>query len=547
MKKTILFILILGLLAGILGYYFYQRNIYSKEVLKLEILGPQEVQAFQEFEYAVRYKNNGDVTLEAARLIFQYPENSLLENEKSPRVEIPLDDIYPGQERIVSFKARLFGEENELLTAHASLKYRPKNLRAFYESKTTFSNRIEFIPLTFEFDIPSKIELGRDVQFSLNYFSNSDWPLSGLRVKIEYPSGFEFLQSQPKALAQNEWNLPLLNKADGGRIEITGRLLGEPKEQKIFRALLGFWLKGEFILLKKTIRGAEMISPSLSIFQQINGNPQYIANPGEFLHYEIFFRNIGEKPFQNLFLIARLEGEAFDFESIKTLEGQFQRADKSLLWDWREIPKLRFLGPGEEGKVEFWLNLKEDWQRTPPFDKNFILKNRIALSQAREEFETKINSKLKISQRGYFHDEVFGNSGPLPPRVGESTTYTIIWRAKNYYNDVDNAKVKAILPFGSRLTGRIFPEDARLTFDSQSREIVWEIGKLEADGESNIAFQVSLLPQENQRGKILPIISEAKISGEDEFTGQSLEGKSLVVDTGLPDDLAVNQEQGIVQ
>lgn len=551
MKKIILFILILGTLVGILGYYYYQRNIYSKEVLKLEILGSAEVQAFQELEYSVKYKNNGDVTLEEAKLIFQYPENSLSENEKSQRVEISLDDIYPGQERIISFKTRLFGKENEISTSQASLKYRPKNLKAFYESKTTFTTRIKSVPLTFEFDLPSKIESGREIRFSLNYFSNSDWPLSGLRVKIEYPSGFEFLQSQPKALAQNEWDLPLLNKAEGRRIEITGRLSGEIREQKIFRAFLGLWREDEFILLKETVKGAELLRPSLLIFQQINGSSQYIANLGDILHYEIFFRNIGEEPFQDLFLVAKLEDRVFDFDSIKSSFGSLNKTDGSLIWDWREIPKLKFLGQGEEGRVEFWIDLKKDWQITSSQDKNFTLKNKIILSQAKEEFETKINSKLEISQKGYFYDDVFGNSGPIPPRVGESTTYTIIWQVKNYYNDVNNVKVKAILPFGVKLTGRIFPEDSRLTFDSQSREIVWEIGRLETgqgilNSGPNVAFQVSLLPQENQRGQIVPIINEAKIRGDDEFTEQSLEGKAPSIDTTLPDDPAVNQ-QGIVQ
>ncbi len=53
MKKIVIVILMLGFLAGIGGYY-YQRNIYSKEVLKLEILGQEDVNAFDEIEYLVK-------------------------------------------------------------------------------------------------------------------------------------------------------------------------------------------------------------------------------------------------------------------------------------------------------------------------------------------------------------------------------------------------------------------------------------------------------------------------------------------------------------
>ena len=103
-------------------------------------------------------------------------------------------------------------------------------------------------------------------------------------MKIEYPSGFEFIASQPQALEKTEWDLPILNKAEGGRIEIRGKLTGEIKEQKIFRATLGIWQSGEFILLKEAVRGVEILKSSLSIFQQVNGFSQYVANPGDSLH-----------------------------------------------------------------------------------------------------------------------------------------------------------------------------------------------------------------------------------------------------------------------
>ncbi len=552
MKKIIIFILILGVTAGILGFYYYQKNIYSKEVLKLEILGPEETQAFEEIEYLVKYKNNGNITLEEPEMIFQFPENSLPSDGETLTVVKDMEDIYPGEEKTISFKVRIFGKENETSKSEATLRYRPKNLKAFYESKTTFTTKIKSIPLTFEFDIPSKAESGREVQFSLNYFSNTDWPLSNLRVKIEYPSGFEFIASQPQALEKTEWDLPILNRAEGGRIEIRGKLTGEIKEQKIFRATLGIWQSGEFILLKEAVRGVEILKSSLSIFQQINGSSQYIANPGDSLHYEIFFRNIGEEPFQDLFLAVTLESRAFDYETIKTEFGQFNKGDNSIVWDWRQIPKLRFLGQGDEGKVEFWINLKKDWEQSSIQDKNFTLKNKIILSQVKEEFETKINSKLEISQKGFFQDEIFGNSGPLPPKVGESTTYTVIWQAKNYYNDVKNVKIKATLSPGVKLTGRISPENSRLTFDLQSKEIIWELGDLKSGTGNitpapNVAFQISFTPDFSQRGLIPLLVSQAKIIGEDYWTEEFLEVTISAIDTALPDDPTVNEEMGRVQ
>ena len=63
----------------------------------------------------------------------------------------------------------------------------------------------------------------------------------------------------------------------------------------------------------------------------------------------------------------------------------------------------------------------------------------------------------------------------MPPKAGEETTYTLLWQAKNFYNDLENTKVKAVLPEECKLTGEIFPKEAKLSFDFKSREIVWDI------------------------------------------------------------------------
>jgi hypothetical protein len=548
-NKFILFLIFLISAICFFGLWQWQKNVYSKDILKLEIFGPEEAEILEEVEYLVKYKNNGQVRLEEAKLIFEYPQNSISE-EGETRVEKNLEAIYPGEEKTISFKARLLGKEKEVKIAQAWLSYRPKNLKAFYESNTSFSTIIKSVPLTFEFDLPSKIEAGKDFSFRINYFSNLDYLLTKLRVQIDYPSGFEFIDSSPKSLEKVEWDIPILNRSQGGKIEIRGRLLGEVGEPKIFRARLGIWQAENFILLKEIEKGAEIIKPSIYLRQEINGNPQYVSFPGDWLHYQIYFKNIGDSDLTNLFLISKLEGEAFDFQTIKSEIGEFKPGDNSIVFDWRRVPQLQLLSPMEEGKVEFWIKLKDDLGNV----KNPILVNKVFLGQAKEEFVTKISSKLEIVQKGYFEDEIFGNSGPLPPKVGQTTTYTISWQIKNYYSDVKGVKVKATLPPQVSLTGKIFPEEevSKFAFDSETREIVWLVGDLErgvgiSKPPRTLSFQVGFLPSEAQRGQTPEIISQVKISGEDSWTGGLTEGIFPALNTSLPDDPTMTPEKGIVQ
>ncbi|MBL7155983.1 MAG: hypothetical protein ISS87_00025 [Candidatus Pacebacteria bacterium] len=550
-KFFIFSIIILTVLLGI-SFFRYQRQNFSKEIVKLEILGAETSEAGREIEYTVKYKNNGNVTLEDLQLVFEYPGKTLLLEGQEQRIAQDKDDLYPGQEEILKFKARLFGEKGEMKTAKVNLRYRPKNLKPFYESESTFSTKITEVPLTFSFDFPSKVVSGKEIKVSLNYFSNLDLPISDLRIKIQYPYDFEFIQSSPKGIEKNEWEIPLLNKTEGGRIDIFGKLAGDVGGQKTFKAELGIWLNDEFIFLKDVTRGVEIVRPRLVISERINDSPSYIANHGELLHYEIFFRNIGSEPLENLFLVSWLYGP-FDLETVNTSFGRLNSSDKSIHWDWRDVPSLRFLAPEQEGKIEFWVNVKEDWEMDSDINET-TLKNEILLSQVREEFEIKVNSKLALSQKGFFKDEVFGNSGSIPPKVGETTTYTIIWQAENVYNTVNNVKVRAILPQGVSLTGNISPEQekSKFTFDSGSREVLWEVGNMNIDGEElnkqkSLAFQVAFTPESNQRGFVATLINSAEISGEDQFTEINITNTATLVHTSLPDDETISLNQGIVQ
>ncbi|MDD5144533.1 MAG: hypothetical protein PHW72_00125 [Candidatus Pacebacteria bacterium] len=564
MAKTNLFkktnLLIAGAIALVVfaGIYYYQRNIYSKDILKLEILGPEESDLLGEVEYIVKYKNNGDARLEEPELIFEFPQYALsFDSSNSQRVIKSSDElggaIYPGEERVLSFKARLLGRENEAKTAKASLSFRPKNLKARYESETTKTTLIKKVPLNFEFDLPSKIDSGKELKFKLNYFSNTSYPISNLRVMVEYPSGFEFLKSSPQGIGEREWDVGLLNKAEGGRIEITGTVSGDVGEEKVFSAKIGSWQNGEFILLKETVRGINIIKPTLYISQQINNSPSYLASPGDNLHYEIFFRNIGEETLTDLSLQVTLEGRSFDLQTLRVMDAEYQSGDNSILWDWKKVNDLQFLQPQEEGRVEFWVKLKDEWLIEDIKDKNPTIADKIYIGQVKEEFVNRVNSKLTLVQKGVYEDEVFGNSGPVPPMVGENTTYTIMWQLKNYYNEVKNVQVKAVLPQNVRLTGKIFPEEeaGRFTFDSKSREIVWNAGDLlVSQGIStpapNISFQISLFPTSDQKNQTVPLIGKAEISGQDQWTGQVVRSSANSIDTSLPDDLNNNPGGGIV-
>lgn len=66
-KKIIFFLLIV--IGIIFAVWLYQTGGFSKEILKLEILGPDNAEMGEEIEYTVKYKNNGNFVLQQPKLV----------------------------------------------------------------------------------------------------------------------------------------------------------------------------------------------------------------------------------------------------------------------------------------------------------------------------------------------------------------------------------------------------------------------------------------------------------------------------------------------
>jgi uncharacterized repeat protein (TIGR01451 family) len=535
-KKIIIFlILFIILVLGFVGFWVYREGTFSKQILKLEILGPDSANLGQEVEYTIKYKNNGNFVLENPKLTVDLPDNSLAEDGKS-RITKELDDIYPGGEDFIKIKARLIGKQDDLKVLKAYLSYKPKNLSVRYESDTTFTTKIADTPITLDFDVSTKAEKGKELQYSLNYFSNVDYQLEGLSIKIAPVAGFEIKSATPSSIDNQEWKISKLNKAEGGRISVTGKINSDASDSLTFSAQLGMWKNGSFIVIKETTAQVQTTQSMLYISQQVNGSSDYVASPGETLHYQIFFRNIGSSLFENLYIIATMNGDALDMSSLKSGSGQVQSNGNMIVWDWKEVPQLRKVEVQDEASVDFYVKVKDNFSPADSNPEKMIISDQINISQITKNFSIKVSSGLMISQAASPDDS---NSSDFLT-AGKQTFYTIDWNISNYSSDMKNVKVKAILPPNVSLTGKILPttETSNFSFDSVSREIVWSVGDITAgtgvSGDPvSLYFQVALVPDVSQRGAVAPLIGSASVSGENQFTNSNANSSTSGVSSGI--------------
>jgi hypothetical protein len=100
---------------------------------------------------------------------------------------------------------------------------------------------------------------------------------------------------------------------------------------------------------------------------------------------------------------------------------------------------------------------------------------------------------------------------------------------------------------------KVMPEmkEERFYYNSDSREVIWEMPKLEANTGNvspvkEVVFQINIIPKSSDVGKVLTIMGELKASGYDEFVGKEINAFDSELTTELPDDDSIGIKEGVV-
>lgn len=553
----------------VLFFYLSGAKSFSKKDVKLKISGPAEAVSGEEIEFNVESQNNSKMALEDAALAFQCPEyNETIEGVSFIKEE-PIGGIGIGGTKINKFKCRIIGEENQTKKVQVRLGYKPKKLSSRFENSVEAGITVSSFPLLVEIESPPQVLSGAKTDFLITYKNTGENLFSNLRIKLNYPSDFSFSSSEPPASEFSDtWDKRELKIGEQGEVKISGILKGSENEIKRFEVSWGTVENNNFIKYESKKLAIRISSAPLILSQTLNRSLNYIANANDLLEYEISYKNNTDIGLKELILKARLEGRMYDFTTLKADKATFDQANRVITWSAASNPDFLLLNPGQEGKVNFSVRLKDRFPIENADDKNFSVKLTLDLEtptvpfgfaeeklSAKSLLETKINTRLVINAKGYYHDTTSGiaNQGPIPPKVGETTFYTLHWELLNISNNAKNVQVKATLPQGVDWTGRtsISHKEQGFTYNSRTKQIIWDIGDLPAT--TGVAlpvyravFQVSITPSLNQVGGFPQLIGETMVTGADEFTGVSLTGTDSVISTGLPDDPSVGSEGGRV-
>jgi hypothetical protein len=568
--KFLLLILFLLLIVSIGSFFVDSRNSFSDKGVKIEIEGPDEASVGDEVIYKVKYENNTKVALHDLNFLFFYPDESVIvkDNEISKDLteRFSVDRLSPGESDETDFKAFLIGDRGDMRTAKVSLSFRAGTIKSSFEKSAELTTSIIDVPLVLTLVAPPNIVSGQSLTYILDYRNESGNDVSDLRFEFTYPEGFtpQSFSPQPIRKSDNMWEVSFLKDGGGSRISITGVLNGNEGDSKTVSVRLKRKIEGEYLDYERASSTTTISNPLLGTDILVNNAADFPAYLGNTLNYVIKYNNHSDFKLNGLNLTAKLEGDMFDLSSLNTKGGFFDSSTKTILWNSGTVSNFANLKSGQRGQVEFTINLKDQFPSgLPGSSRDRLVKVSTKLSTPNVPSElsvseiavsdsnvTKISSKPVFGQIVYFNDPILGQSGFLPPKAGEETTFTVHWQVINPGDDISNAKITATFPSNVTWAGNITVDAGKEapSYDQSASEVTWDIGGLPYGigilaPKYEASFQIKVRPNDSDIGKIIKLLQNIKFQGTDNFTKQSIMVSGDDIDTN---SLFDRPNQGIV-
>jgi len=548
-----------------------ERASVTKENIFLMVEAPQKITVGEKVAFEVRFQNRNAIALESVDLIFEYPPGAkpvFGEKPRGPfRERISIGRLLPNEEKHETFTAFLFGKEGDVLQAKATLEYRPQNTSARFGKDVVYDVSIERSPIGVAIAMPGDATQGQKVEIALDYVSTTESLLQNVSLDILYPPGFTFVSSTPQpAKDTNLWHVGDIAPGEQGTITIRGTVMGNPGESKFFSVRIGLFdeTTKSWSVYGQASRSLAMRETLLAVDLSANENVQ----PGGSLQVEISWRNNLPVSVRNVIVEAVVSGAAVDYARVRSSEGRgsYDSAQHKVVWTASQEPDFRFVSPGQSGVLAMQVPIMGTLPISSLLDKNFEVQVEAVMftntvpegfqgveTSGRDSITANVITQMGFVARGLHRSGILQNTGPLPPRINEETTYTITWSLTSSANDMENLIVKASIPAYVQWKNVVQPAGEHVVYDPDTREITWDAGFLVAGigytrPAREVSFQLGIIPGVSHVGTSPQLISRAAASGRDTFTSVMLEQDEGVISTAVKSDpLVTNKEHQVVQ
>lgn len=570
LKAGISVLIIAALVVGMILAFRYVKNRQDgASVLKIILTAPDKVVLGEDFFYEIEYKNISHYNLNNVTLQAFYPDNFILAEVYSVEPTIDnnfwhLDQLGSNLGGKIKIRGKIINQEgsNNLFTLKAN--YGISGLSSDFSKESLNSVMVASLPFQISENYYTTALVGEEYPLNINLKNFSGVKIDRFIVSFQGPEEiFSIKKLEQAATSSDSFILSRIddrnflvetNGSDLLSLNFRYKLDERRNEQEKISWTFKYLdvAEQEFNFLEKSVL-LEVIKSDLNLNLTVNDSASdQPVNFGDTLSYVISYTNKGDKNMKDVVIMVVLKSDFLDWASLKDAnQGRFSR--QTISWTAKEIPALAELEPGESGEIKF--SIKTVNFKGYKFGQDLAVSSYAQFSLGNiEDFNqdddhindnssqtvvNRLNSDLSIKEEALYFDDnnIPVGSGPLPPAIGERTSFRYYWTLKNSLHELRDLKVELDLPGYVLWDGDFSASAGSLDYDPLEHRVIFTISRWPVGVEEvKAAFNISVIPTEAEYNRIIILSSGSALSALDVETGDLINRSTEVKTSKLEDD-----------
>lgn len=540
--------------------FFWGGNVVSNENIEISIFGNTFTAGGEELPLNIEIVNKNSSALELVDLVVEYPRGSVGDlTQDTERQRVSFGSIPSGGIKNENITIVLFGEQGSIRPVKVSVEYRIEGSNSIFLKEKLYEVSINSTPINLLVNAPREVTTNQEFILDITTSFNASRAVADTILKLDYPLGFEYISAEPSPdYGNNIWSLKELPPGEEKNIKITGKMVDVfDGEEKTFHIMSGTQSKSDKsqieVVFNSVAHTLLIQKPFIEALLYVNNlyNKEYAANPKTTVGGSIRWTNNSGTKINDLVIKAKLSGNALNRKSIQSSGGFYDSANNVIIWDKNSQEKFSEVDIGAGGSLQFTFASIPIYSASSGMLVDPVINIEVSVSGrqsgqgnfVKELFNSetkvvKIISEPSFTAKALYFLGPFQNVGPIPPKVEQETTYTIVWTLTNTSNDISNAQVRSSLPPWVKFLDSVSPLSEDVSHNSATREIVWNAGSLPkgtgiTGGKKEVAFQISFKPSLSQLESIPILINEAIFTGHDDFANVNVKSSKSLITTAL--------------
>jgi len=549
-------LILIAVAAGLAGAFLISNPMASSDSeLTFDINTQDEpIISGQEAEITIPYNNPSQSPLANLEVTIQMPKNFVfLESTPEPFNKKPLTWHLGTLDIAEKGEIKIKGIFNEppgtAVTIQAITRYMPANFSSPFEDINTKSIMIEDSIFRAEITGPEKAIPGEEQTYEIkvSQISNTDEPINNTELELQIPKGFTISDNSEAPKTENTpiWSIEKLTKDEPFSLTIKGQFASDVSGEQSLKAIVNTVISNNTIKQYEATTETDVLASDLSLSLIINGESgDTILMPGKDLAINVALANKGEEASEEI------KVELFVDKGLDRLKLDKREAlpkgdvyDNKINWDKTDMERLKTLLGGEEASIDLSIPTAETGETEIIIHAEATIKTVAGVEINRFIESSKIKIRVaadlqaNASARYYESDGLSVGTGPIPPEVGQETSYRVTWTVANAQNDAEDIVMTANLPQDAKWSGLVSASKGTLHYDQIANRIRWAIGDLNAGDPPPVAtFDIKVKPRESSLNKFIDILEEAIITGFDKSTNAKLSTSTPAITSEIPND-----------